>query len=67
MVVLGNTRDPATPYTWAQALAAQLSKGILLTHVGDGHTVYRNSAPACIKDPVTTYLVTLKPPTPITC
>jgi pimeloyl-ACP methyl ester carboxylesterase len=67
VVVLGNTRDPATPYTWAQALAAQLSKGILLTHVGDGHTVYRNSAPACIKDPVTDYLVTLKPPTPITC
>ena len=67
VVVLGNTRDPATPYSWAQALAGQLSKGILLTHVGDGHTVYRNSAPACIKDPVTTYLVTLKAPQPATC
>ena len=67
VVVLGNTRDPATPYVWARALASQLSEGVLLTHDGDGHTVYRNSAPACIKDPVSTYLVTLKVPTPVTC
>ena len=67
VVVLGNTRDPATPYVWAKALAAQLSNGVLLTHEGDGHTVYRNSAPSCIKDPVSTYLVTLKAPKPATC
>ena len=34
-------RDPATPYAWAVALADQLPQGVLLTHDGDGHTVYR--------------------------
>jgi pimeloyl-ACP methyl ester carboxylesterase len=67
VVVIGNTRDPATPYSWAVALAKQLSRGVLLTHVGDGHTVYRNSAPACIKDPVNAYLVSLTTPAASTC
>lgn len=67
VVVLGNTRDPATPHSWAVALAEQLSRGILLTFNGDGHTIYRNSAPGCIKDPVNAYLVSLTPPTPRTC
>lgn len=67
VVVIGTTRDPATPFVWAKALAGQLSKGVLITHEGDGHTVYRGSAPSCIKDPVTTYLVTLKAPAAATC
>ena len=40
ILVIGTTRDPATPYVWAQALAKQLSSGVLLTYVGDGHTAY---------------------------
>jgi hypothetical protein len=40
ILVVGTTYDPATPYPWAQALAKQLSKGVLLTRVGDGHTGY---------------------------
>jgi len=67
VVVIGNTRDPATPYSWAVALAKQLSRGVLLTHEGDGHTVYRNSAPGCIKDPVNAYLVSLRTPAAATC
>lgn len=67
VVVIGTTRDPATPYTWAQALARQLARGVLLTHEGDGHTVYRLGAPACIVDPVDAYLVSLRVPTPATC
>jgi pimeloyl-ACP methyl ester carboxylesterase len=67
VVVIGNTRDPATPYFWSQALAAQLSRGVLLTFDGDGHTVYRDSAPRCIKQPVNDYLVTLKAPKTTTC
>ena len=40
ILVIGTTNDPATPYVWAQALASELSSGVLLTHVGEGHGVY---------------------------
>lgn len=67
VVVIGTTRDPATPYAWSQALADQLSRGVLITHVGDGHTVYRRGAPRCVLDPVTRYLTALTPPRPARC
>ncbi len=67
IVVIGTTRDPATPYMWAQSLAKQLAHGILLTHEGDGHTVFRNGAPNCIIRPVDDYLVSLKVPAAATC
>lgn len=67
IVVIGTTGDPATPYAWAQGLAAQLSEGVLLTHVGDGHTVYRLGAPSCILDPVNDYLLTGRAPEEVTC
>lgn len=61
IVVVGTTRDPATPYVWAKALAGQLSSGRLLTFKGDGHTVYggRND---CIDTAVNTYLLAGRPP-----
>ncbi|CAM5528754.1 hypothetical protein SALBM217S_07347 [Streptomyces griseoloalbus] len=46
IVVVGTTRDPATPYRWAKGLAAQLSSARLLTYDGDGHTVMAAAAPA---------------------
>ena len=67
IVVIGTTRDPATPYVWAVALADQLENGVLLTHVGDGHTAYRKGAPDCIVQPVDTYLLTGKAPAPARC
>jgi pimeloyl-ACP methyl ester carboxylesterase len=67
ILVVGTTRDPATPYIWAQGLAAQLADGVLLTHVGDGHTAYREGAPACIVDPVDTYLLTARRPVAARC
>ncbi len=67
VVVIGGLRDPATPYAWSVALAEQLSRGVLLTHDDDGHTVYRVGAPDCITDPVDTYLLTGKAPAPSTC
>ncbi|MFB7666839.1 alpha/beta hydrolase [Kitasatospora sp. NPDC056138] len=56
IVVVGTTRDPATPYVWAQALATQLESGRLLTYDADGHTAYgrRN---ACIDNAVNSYLL----------
>jgi pimeloyl-ACP methyl ester carboxylesterase len=56
IVVIGTTRDPATPYQWAVHLAHQLASGVLLTRNGDGHTAY-NTGNACINNAVESYLV----------
>ncbi|MFG3247524.1 alpha/beta hydrolase [Streptomyces sp. NPDC048187] len=56
IVVVGTTRDPATPYRWAEALADQLSSGRLLTYEGDGHTAYGRGS-ACIDSAINTYLL----------
>ena len=41
IVVIGTTRDPATPYALAKALAGQLESGVLVSRDGDGHTGFR--------------------------
>ncbi|MFE5615470.1 alpha/beta hydrolase [Streptomyces sp. NPDC056463] len=56
IVVVGTTRDPATPYKWAQSLAAQLASGSLLTYEGDGHTAYGRGSD-CIDSAINTYLL----------
>lgn len=56
IVVIGTTRDPATPYEWAQALASQLSSGVFISHDGDGHTVY-GDGDKCVDRAVNDYLV----------
>jgi len=56
IVVIGTTRDPATPYAWAEALAGQLESGVLLTRDGDGHTGYR-AGNDCIDEAVEAYLL----------
>lgn len=62
IVVVGTTRDPATPYRWARALAAQLSSARLLTYEGDGHTAYGRGS-TCIDSAIDTYLLRGTPPT----
>ncbi|MFI6878652.1 alpha/beta hydrolase [Streptomyces sp. NPDC050400] len=62
IVVVGTTRDPATPYPWAKALADQLSSGRLLTYDGDGHTAYGRGSD-CIDGAIDTYLLDGTPPT----
>ncbi|MFL0564320.1 alpha/beta hydrolase [Microbacterium sp. 179-I 1D1 NHS] len=54
ILVIGTTNDPATPFEWSAALAKQLSSGILLTRVGEGHTGF-NKGNACIDDAVVAY------------
>ncbi|ANJ08708.1 alpha/beta hydrolase [Streptomyces parvulus] len=56
IVVVGTTRDPATPYRWAEALAGQLASGRLLTYEGDGHTAYGRGS-TCIDSAINTYLL----------
>ena len=60
ILVLGTTRDPATPYAWSQRLAGQLKDGHLLTYDGDGHTAYGYSS--CVNDAVDRYLLQGKVP-----
>ncbi|MEU2771508.1 alpha/beta hydrolase [Streptomyces sp. NPDC007162] len=61
IVVVGTTRDPATPYPWARSLARQLTSAHLLTYVGDGHTAYGRGS-ACIDSAIDTYLLKGTPP-----
>jgi pimeloyl-ACP methyl ester carboxylesterase len=56
ILVVGTTRDPATPYASEQNLAAELESGRLLTYDGDGHTAYEQGS-ACVDAAVDGYLV----------
>ncbi|MFC5382340.1 alpha/beta hydrolase [Aquipuribacter nitratireducens] len=48
VVVVGTTRDPATPGVWAERLADQLDSGVLVTYDGDGHTAYAATGAGCV-------------------
>jgi len=61
IVVIGTTRDPATPYEEAVALSRELKSGVLVTRNGDGHTAY-NEGNSCIDDAVHSYLIHGKVP-----
>ncbi|MFD5461510.1 alpha/beta hydrolase [Kitasatospora sp. NPDC127059] len=61
IVVVGTTRDPATPYDWARSLAGQLESGRLLTYDGDGHTAYGGRS-ACVDGAVNRFLLTGEAP-----
>lgn len=56
LLVIGTTRDPATPYRWAVALAEQLDSAILVSRDGDGHTGY-NSDNECVDEAIEDYLI----------
>ncbi len=61
IVVVGTTRDPATPYQQAVRLAKELDSGVLLSRDGDGHTAY-NTGNTCIDEAINRYLLTGTPP-----
>ncbi|GAA2795925.1 hypothetical protein GCM10010441_21420 [Kitasatospora paracochleata] len=54
ILVVGSTGDPATPYAWAEKVAAGFANATLLTREGDGHTGYGKST--CITNAVNTFL-----------
>jgi pimeloyl-ACP methyl ester carboxylesterase len=60
-MVVGTTRDPATPYEWAQKMAREFKNGRLVSWDGDGHTAYMRSN-RCVNDAVDNYLVDGKVP-----
>ncbi|MFF3687427.1 alpha/beta hydrolase [Streptomyces sp. NPDC002187] len=55
ILIAGTTRDPATPYPWAKALARQLSSSRLLTYDADGHLAYQRGS-TCVDTAVDRYL-----------
>lgn len=56
IVVVGTTRDPATPYEWSVRLREQLSNASLITFDGDGHTAYTRSN-SCVDGAINDYYV----------
>jgi len=66
ILVVGNTGDPATPYSNALAVANRTPNAVLLTVETDGHTAYGSST--CVDDIVDAYLIDLTlPPPDTTC
>jgi pimeloyl-ACP methyl ester carboxylesterase len=61
ILVVGNLRDPATPYRWAQALSRDLASGVLLGWNGNGHTAYMMGS-SCVDNVVNNYLISLAVP-----
>ena len=62
ILVIGTTGDPATPYSQAEAVAHDLTAGLLVTLDGRGHTSGGNSS--CVASIVRRYLVDLQAPPP---
>jgi pimeloyl-ACP methyl ester carboxylesterase len=56
ILLVGTTRDPATPLSWAKALARQLASSRLLTYDADGHTAYGRGS-TCVDNAVDRYLI----------
>jgi pimeloyl-ACP methyl ester carboxylesterase len=61
IVVVGTTRDPATPYEWSVRLRDQLANARLITFDGDGHTAYARSN-RCIDHAINDYYTEGKVP-----
>lgn len=57
ILIIGTTRDPATPYKWAKSLAKIFAGSVLLTLDGDGHTGHGRGS-TCIDSVVDRYLLT---------
>lgn len=61
VLVIGNTFDPATPYSSSKRMAEELANGRLLTVEGLGHTELLNPS-QCAKDYIAAYLIDGKLP-----
>lgn len=57
ILVIGTTRDPATPYKWAQSLARIFDNAVLITLDGDGHAGHGRGS-ICVDSAVDRYLLT---------
>jgi pimeloyl-ACP methyl ester carboxylesterase len=61
IIIVGTTRDPATPYSWALDLHSTILGSRLISLNGDGHTGYGHGS-TCVDGAVDHYLLTGIPP-----
>ncbi len=61
ILVVGTRNDPATPYVWAQKMAAGFENGALLTWEGNSHTAYFSGS-QCVRSAVDDFLVNAEIP-----
>ena len=67
IIIVGTTRDPATPYSWALDLHSTILNSRLISLNGDGHTGYGHGS-ACVDRAVDHYFLTGLPPSQdLTC
>ncbi|WP_326783097.1 alpha/beta hydrolase [Streptomyces sp. NBC_00151] len=67
ILVVGNTYDPSTPLSAAQAMAKELANARLLTHDAVGHTALLNPS-SCVNAYTSRYLIdSALPPTGTMC
>ncbi len=57
IVIVGTTRDPATPYKWALSMHKYLQGSLLISLDADGHTGH-NRGSGCVDGAVDKYLLT---------
>ena len=55
-VIVGVTKDPATPYKWAKNLNNEFPNSVLLTLDGEGHTGY-NRGNSCVDNNVDSFFL----------
>ena len=66
IVIIGTTGDPATPYEWAQGLNKILTKSVLISLTGDGHTG-QGQGNKCVDGQVDDFYLENKTPIRTTC
>ena len=66
IVIIGTTGDPATPYAWAQGLNKILTKSVLISLTGDGHTG-QGQGNECVDGQVDDFYIYRAKPTKLIC
>ncbi len=61
ILIVGRTRDPVTPFAWAEALASALDSGVLLPVEGGGHASSQRGN-ECVAAVIRDYLIDLRLP-----
>ena len=68
LLIVGTTRDAATPYEWTANMALAFRASRVVTYVGAKHVVYGAGMSNCVNRYVSTYLIDLaRPANDVTC
>ena len=57
-----STGDSATPWVWGRSMANSFARSRTISYASTQHVTYMQTPSACVNDPVTTYLLTLRQP-----